>query len=189
MRTVALRVVALALLLLLALVAVLSVRTLDRLPDVTLYLVRADERSFTLESVYRRVRVEPRGSDPSSAERDADHEVVPIVRAAIEALVAGPTAAEAARGLSSAVPSATRVLSVGVERGLVTIDLSEEFVAGGGTASMLARLHQVRYSAVRPRAVEEVALRVEGEPLRVLGGEGIMVEERWRPDGAALPRW
>ena len=183
MRTVALRVVALALLLLLALVAALTLRTLERLPDVTVYLVRSDEHSFTLEPVYRRVRA------VDAAAADGAHQVVRGVRAAVEALVAGPEQSEAARGLSSAVPEGTRVLSVAFDAGLVTIDLSREFVAGGGTASMLGRLHQVRFSAVRPNAVEAVALRVEGEPLRVLGGEGIMVDEVWRPSTQELPRW
>lgn len=183
MRTVTLRVVALALLLLLALVGALTMRTLDRLPDVTLYLVSSDQRSFGLETVYR--RVQSHQTQPG----DGSHPVVPVVRAALEALVAGPTEAELARGLASEVPADTRVLSVRFDDGLVTIDLSRAFVAGGGTASMLARLHQVRYSAVRPGPVEAVALLVEGDPLRVLGGEGLMVEARWRPANEATPRW
>ena len=53
MRTVVLRVVALALLLLLSLVAVLTVRTLNRLPDSLVYFVEAGETSFSLEAVGR----------------------------------------------------------------------------------------------------------------------------------------
>jgi len=181
-RSVVLRVVALALLLLLVLVTAITMRTLQRLPDATLYFVRADATSFTLEPVHRTLRSQDagRGDDVASAA---------AVRAALEALVRGPSADEGARGLSTALPSGTAVRSVRVADGVATVDLSADFVTGGGTASMLARLHQVRYTALRPSGVEAVSLWVDGAPLTVLGGEGIMVESVWRPAAAALPRW
>ena len=184
MRTVVLRVAALALLLLLVLVATLSVRTLNRMPDVTLYLVRSDSTTFTIESVYRRLGA--RELAPALAGAEA---VEVSVRAALEALVAGPTRDEVERGLGSEVPSTTEVRAVELEDGVLTVDLSAEFLAGGGSSSMLGRLHQVHYTSARPGVVEAVRLLVEGEPLSVLGGEGIMVEQPWVPPGGALPRW
>ncbi|MDF1523769.1 MAG: hypothetical protein P1P87_13255, partial [Trueperaceae bacterium] len=79
-RSVVLRVAALALLLLLAIVGALVMRTLQRLPDTVLYLVRSDPTGFTLEPVTRQLR--PAG--PLEA-----------ARAAVAALAAGPTAAKA----------------------------------------------------------------------------------------------
>ena len=96
LRAVALRVAALALLLLLALVAVLSVRTLGRLPDATIYLIRSEPTSFTLEPVRRQL-----------GNRDPDD----FARLAVAALADGATPGEAAAGLASAVPEATEVLS------------------------------------------------------------------------------
>ncbi len=183
MRTVVLRVVALALLLLLALVAALTMRTLGQLPDVTVYLVREDGAGFALEPVYRRMRADAHDA------AGAAHPSESTVRVAIAALAAGPSPDEAARGLGSEVPPDTRVLGVRFADGVVTIDLSSEFTHGGGTASMLGRLHQVRHTAVRPGAVEAVRILVEGRPLEVLGGEGIMVEQPWSAPAAGLPRW
>lgn len=175
LRSVALRVAALALLLLLTLVAVLATRTLSRLPDATIYLIRSEEASFALAPVPR--RLDNRGRDD-------------FVEAAVAALVDGPTSSEASDGLATALPEGTRVLSATRRRGTLTVDLSSEFAGGGGSASMRGRLEQVRWTLTRPGSVEAVTLRVEGDPLRVLGGEGLMVEERWvRPDDDTLPRW
>jgi hypothetical protein len=83
-RSMALRVVALTLLLLLALVGSLMVRTLSRVPDTTIYLVRDEGTTMTLEPVHRRLRP----ADPEEA-----------ARGAVAALARGPVADEAARGL------------------------------------------------------------------------------------------
>jgi len=182
-RTVVLRVVALALLLLLALVAALTMRTLGQLPDVTIYLVRDDGTSFALEPVYRRMRAEARDAAATTHPSEA------TVRVAVSALATGPSEDEAARGLGSEVPPATRVLGVRFADGVMTIDLSSDFTDGGGTASMLGRLHQVHHTAVRPGGVEAVRILVEGRPLEVLGGEGVMVDQPWRAPPAGLPRW
>jgi spore germination protein GerM len=176
LRAVALRVAALALLLLLALVAVLTTRTLQNLPDATIYLIRSEPTSFTLTPVARRL-----------GNRDPDA----FAAAAVEALARGPAPDEVERGLATAVPGGTRVLSARLVDGLLTVDLTADVTSGGGSASMRGRLEQLRWTLTRPTSVEALALRVEGEPLRVLGGEGLLVEASWRrpeSDGA-LPRW
>lgn len=175
-RAVALRVAALALLLLLAIVAVLTTRTLQRLPDATIYLIRYDDRAgFELQPVARRL-----GTDDTEA----------YARAAVEALGDGPTEAEAAQGLSTAVPEGTRVLAASARDGTLRVDLSSEVGSGGGTASMRGRLEQLRWTLTRPSSVDAVDLWMDGEPLRVLGGEGLMVDPLWRrPDDGERPRW
>lgn len=175
-RAVALRVAALALLLLLALVAVLTTRTLQRLPDATIYLVRYDDRSgFELEPVARRL-----GTDDAEA----------YARAAVAALADGPTEAEAAQGLSTAVPEGTRVVGASARDGTLRVELSTEVASGGGTASMRGRLEQLRWTLTRPSSIETVDLWIDGEPLRVLGGEGLMVDPSWRrPDDDRTPSW
>jgi len=52
-RTMVIRVAALALLLLLVVVSVLMIRTLNRLPDTIIYLVRSEPTRFHLEAVGR----------------------------------------------------------------------------------------------------------------------------------------
>lgn len=174
MRTVVLRVAALALLLLLAVFGALALRTMERLPDTMVYLVRDEGGSFTLEAVPRRLR--PDG--PLDA-----------ARVALEALAAGPTAAEAARGLASEVPAGTVVRSVSRVGDVLVVDLDATVVAGGGTASMIGRIAQLTYTLTQPRDVAAVEVRVGGRALEAWGGEGVMVAWPWRRPDGALPRW
>lgn len=175
MRTVVLRVVALALLLLLALVAVLSSRTLRRVPDTVLYFIATDGTSFHLQPVYRRGE---RGGP-------ADH-----AAALVAALAAGPTPSEAASGLSNAVPSDTRVLGASLSGGTLTIDLSSSFEQGGGSAMMMGRLNQLFYTLTRPKDVSGVILEVGGRRVTAFAGEGIIVPSPWlRADEPDKPVW
>jgi spore germination protein GerM len=174
MRTVVLRVAALALLLLLAVVGALALRTMQRLPDTVVYLVRDEGGTFTLEAVARRMR--PDG--PLDA-----------ARAAVEALAAGPTAAEAGRGLASEVPAGTVVRSVAWAGDVLVVDLDATVASGGGTASMVGRLAQLTYTLTQPRGVEAIEVRVDGRVLEAWGGEGVMTSWPWRRPDGALPRW
>ena len=93
LRTVALRVVALALLLLLALVAGLSVRTLNRVPNTLLYFVHSGDTRFSLQSAPRRL---PRAARETYLKRT------------LEILIEGPNADEQAQGLTSSLPTTTQ---------------------------------------------------------------------------------
>jgi len=173
-RSVALRVASLALLLLLALVGALTYNVLGRIPDTTLYLVRDDGNAMTLEPVYRRLRP----SDPLAA-----------ATATVAALASGPTAEEAARGLGSEVPAGTVVRAARWRDDVLVLDLSGDVVVGGGSASMTGRLAQLTYSLTQPAAVDAVELWVEGQLLAAWGGEGIMASWPWRRPEGGLPRW
>ncbi len=173
-RTVALRVVGLALLLLLVLVGTLVARSLQRMPDTVVYLVRSGERTLTLEGVVRRLR-------------PADD--VAAARAAVAALVEGPTTAEAARGLSTELPPTTRVLDAYWDDDVLVVDLSADVTRGGGSASMIGRLEQLTYTLTQPSGVDAVELRLEGVPVEVWGGEGVMVTWPWRRPPGGLPTW
>lgn len=175
MRTVVLRVVALALLLLLALVAVITVRTLRRVPDTVVYFVRSDGASFELAPAYRRAG---RGDAVERARRQ------------VAALAAGPDAQEAGAGLGSAVPADTRLLDARLDQGTLTVDLSGAFERGGGSASMTGRLNQLFYTLTQPSDVDAVRLEIEGAPVQVFGGEGLILESPWRrADHPDAPRW
>ena len=123
------------------------------------------------------------GSEPVPGPR-----LVPVARpldtvtpatTAMQALIAGPTGGEAASvpGVSSAVPAATRLLGIGVTGGIATVDLSGEFVSGGGTLSMTARLAQVVFTLTQFSTVDGVRFEIDGVPTTVFGGEGIVVDD------------
>ena len=86
----------------------------------------------------------------------------PSVRRAVEELLQGPTEAELAAGLSSSIPSSTRLLGVeGPVAGIVTIDLSDlSGISGPGQRMALA---QVVFTATGMPEVESVLFEFEGE--------------------------
>lgn len=94
-------------------------------------------------------------------------------RAAMEQLLAGPTSAEAAEGMSTQAPEGTRVLGLSITDGIATVDLSREFESGGGTLSMSMRLAQVVYTLTQFETVDGVLFEIEGEQVEAFGGEGV----------------
>ena len=171
MRTIALRVAALALLLLLILVSAITVRMLNRLPNSVVYYVKSQETTYTLEGVRRRF-----GADTPEAR----------LKAALQALIEGTDEA----GLSSAFPPHTEVRSLELDDATVKVDLSAAFAEGGGAATMSGRLNQLFYTLTQPTTISSVSLRVEGERVEALGGEGILVPQPWvEPEERTLPTW
>ncbi len=101
-------------------------------------------------------------------------QTVAVGRAALTELISGPNATEA--GLSSSVPAGTLLLGLDISNGIATVDLSREFESGGGSASMFGRLAQVVYTLTQFRTVDAVAFRLDGQPVTVFSGEGILLD-------------
>ncbi|BAU14408.1 hypothetical protein LEP3755_49550 [Leptolyngbya sp. NIES-3755] len=81
------------------------------------------------------------------------------------------------KDLSTGIPKGTTLRSLKVKSDSVYVDLSKAFVSGGGSLSMTGRLGQILYTATSLNPSAKVYLSVEGEPLTVLGGEGLMVDQ------------
>ena len=167
MRTVALRVCALALLLLLILVSTITVRMLNRLPNSVVYFVSQGSTS-TLEGVRRRF-----DADTSEAQ----------LWAALTALIEGTNEV----GLSSAFPPDTEVRGLERTESHVIVDLSKAF-AEGRDVTIRARLNQLFYTLSQPTDIDSVSLRIEGQPVYALGG--VAVPQPWQEDAeGSLPTW
>lgn len=98
-----------------------------------------------------------------------------VATAAMQQLLAGPTAQEQAWGFSSEIPPGTRLLGVEVSRGTARVDLSSEFDDGGGTLSMTMRLAQVVYTLTQFPTVQRVEFLMDGSRVDAFGGEGIVL--------------
>ncbi len=99
-----------------------------------------------------------------------------IGTAAIEAVLAGPESFERDHGLSTAVPEGTQLLGLTIDDGVARVDLTSEFESGGGTASMQMRLAQIVYTITQFPTVKGVLFSLDGRPVEVLGGEGIIID-------------
>ena len=95
---------------------------------------------------------------------------------AVDLLLAGPTTAEMSQipGFSTEVPAATtRNGSIDVTGGVATVDLSDVFDDGGGSATMLSRLGQLTFTLAAFPAIDTVMLELDGVPVTSFSSEGI----------------
>ncbi|MDA8203527.1 MAG: GerMN domain-containing protein [Chloroflexi bacterium] len=102
---------------------------------------------------------------------------VAVARAAVQQLLAGPTAVESngASRLVSSIPSGSQLLDIAVSGGIATVDLSGRFESGGGSASMFSRLAQVVYTVTQFPTVTGVRFRLDGQPVTTFSSEGIVL--------------
>ena len=103
----------------------------------------------------------------------SDDEPNKVLQTAFKQLLAGPTEGTE----STTIPQGTQLLGIKVESDAVRINLSEEFTSGGGSTSMTGRLGQVIYTATSLNSKAKVYIEVNGKPLEVLGGEGLVLNQ------------
>ncbi|MDI3297973.1 MAG: GerMN domain-containing protein [Bacillota bacterium] len=112
------------------------------------------------------------------------------LRAAIEALLAGPTAEERSAGLASALPRGVRLLSVELARPVATLDFSRELEQTGGTTAVATLLDQIALTVASVPGVKGVELRVEGVRVgseeRPFTGEGFLFQRLLPPVDSQL---
>ena len=98
--------------------------------------------------------------------------------AAMRALLQGPNDDElgARPAMYTTVPQDTRFLGLRIDDGIATVNLSREFERGGGSASVLGRLAQVVYTLTQFPSVQGVRFELDGEPVKVFSGEGVVLD-------------
>ncbi len=101
-----------------------------------------------------------------------------VATAAMNALLAGPGAAEVAGrpAMYTTVPIETRLLGLTIANGVATVNLSREFESGGGSASVLGRLGQVVFTLTQFPTVNSVAFELDSQPVTVFSGEGVVLD-------------
>ncbi|MEN9216890.1 MAG: GerMN domain-containing protein [Gloeomargarita sp. HHBFW_bins_162] len=79
-------------------------------------------------------------------------------------------------GLTTAIPSGTRLLSLELKDGAVYVNLSQEFTTGGGSYSVIYRVAQVIYTASSLNPQAPIYLQIEGQPAPPIAGEGLVID-------------
>ena len=99
-----------------------------------------------------------------------------VARAATELLLGGPTNDERSAGLSTAIPTDTRLRSINLSDGVLTVDLSKEFVANADGPTMRRRLAQLVFTLTQFENVVSVRVRIDGQPTATFGTSGVTLD-------------
>lgn len=98
-------------------------------------------------------------------------------KTAFTELLAGPAKNEKKQGYFTEIPKDTKLIKISENQDKIIINLSREFEIGGGSESMTLRLEQVVNTALDNAGEKPVYLEIEGQQIKYIGGEGIMVPQ------------
>lgn len=93
-----------------------------------------------------------------------------VGKAAINAVLAGPSTTEASAGLVSDVPAGTSLLGLNIVRGVATVDLSSSFGASAPASAVSLRLAQLVYTLTQFGSVRSVHWRINGQDVTSVAG-------------------
>jgi spore germination protein GerM len=110
---------------------------------------------------------------PVAVKVKSDDRQEALLTAAVTNLLSNPPTQD----LMTGIPQGTQLRSLKVKSDSIYVDLTRQFTIGGGSLSMTGRLAQILYTATSLDPSAKVYLSVEGKPLTVLGGEGLIVEQ------------
>ncbi len=79
--------------------------------------------------------------------------------------------------LKTEIPEGSRLISIEDSGKEVKLDISSQFMYGGGSESMQARFRQLRETALTLAKGRPVYLYVDGEKAVTVGGEGLEVPQ------------
>ena len=100
-----------------------------------------------------------------------------IVSGTIKELFLGPTKTEELRGIMSEIPVGTRLINIEESEDEILVNISTQYVTGGGSASMQLRYLQIYKTLKKIAPYKEIYLQVDGKMLKAIGGEGLEVTQ------------
>ena len=100
-----------------------------------------------------------------------------VVGSALKELFFGPTKTEELRGIMTEIPIGTRLIKVEESGDEVLVDLSSQYLTGGGSAAMQLRYLQIYKTLKKICPYKNIYLNVEGKSLKTIGGEGLEVTQ------------
>ena len=131
------------------------------LKEIKIYLTKSkgpDEISFV--SVGRKVQKEDS-----------------IVDSALKELFLGPTKNEELRGIMTEIPEGTRLIKVEESEDEILIDLSSQYLSGGGSATMQLRYLQLYKTLNNIAPGKKIYFQVDGKNIKSIGQEGLEITQ------------
>ena len=110
-----------------------------------------------------------------------------VGRAAVDRLLAGPSAAEYAAALRSQIPAGTALLGLRIAAGIATVDLSSSFESGASPSTMPVRIAQMVYTLTQFPTVTGVRFQINGQGVTVIGGVPVQNPQTRAMYGGYLP--
>jgi hypothetical protein len=93
-----------------------------------------------------------------------------VGRAALEALLDGPTPTETQADIGTTIVPGTTLLGLTIDDGVAVVNLDETFTSEETPAIAVGSLAQVVYTITQFRSVRAVTFEIEGSPLTNFGG-------------------
>lgn len=92
-------------------------------------------------------------------------------------LFLGPTKSEELKGVMSEIPIGTRLINILEKEDGIVVNLSSQYLTGGGSATMQLRYLQLYKTLKNLSPDKKFYLQVEGKEIKTIGGEGIEVTQ------------
>jgi spore germination protein GerM len=97
---------------------------------------------------------------------------------AVRELFLGPTLEEQEKlELRTEIPEGSRLIDIQEDSKQVQINISSQFMSGGGSESMQVRFRQLRETALNLAKGRPVYLYIDGQKAKTIGGEGLEVPQ------------
>jgi spore germination protein GerM len=99
------------------------------------------------------------------------------IEAGVTELLLGPTQKEEKSGIMSEIPVGTRLIKVEESEDEILVDLSNQYLTGGGSASVQVRYLQLFKTINNLSPNKKIFLQIEGKDPKTIAGEGLEVSQ------------
>lgn len=99
------------------------------------------------------------------------------IDASLKELFLGPTKKEELKGIMTEIPIGTRLIKIEESEDEILIDVSGQYLTGGGSATMQLRYLQLYKTLNNIAPDKKVYLQIDGKNIKAIGGEGLEVTQ------------
>ncbi|OGI18938.1 MAG: hypothetical protein A3B68_06885 [Candidatus Melainabacteria bacterium RIFCSPHIGHO2_02_FULL_34_12] len=100
-----------------------------------------------------------------------------VIAGTLKELFLGPTKKEEIKGIMTEIPVGTRLIKVEESEDDILVDVSSQYVTGGGAAAMQLRYLQIYKTLKKIAPHKKIYFHVDGKIVKSIGGEGLEVTQ------------